>query len=80
MSAGPGSILCRKVEIAAEALAEIPEDIEFSLADTVIYHRNIYAQALSEGLSVVESDNSKAKAEIQLLAQEITDVLTEEEN
>jgi len=31
-------------------------------------------------LSVVESDNSKAKAEIQLLAQEITDVLTEEEN
>ncbi|RUP70469.1 cobyrinic acid ac-diamide synthase, partial [Rothia sp. HSID18069] len=35
-------------------------------------HRNVYAQALSEGLSVVESDNSKAKAEIQLLTQEIT--------
>ncbi|WP_242601029.1 division plane positioning ATPase MipZ, partial [Rothia aeria] len=71
------------VEIASEALAEIPEDIEFSLADTVIYHRNIYAQALSEGLSVIESDNPKAKAEIQLLAQEITNLLTtaeEEEN
>lgn len=71
------------VEIASEALAEIPEDIEFALADTVIYHRNIYAQALSEGLSVIESDNPKAKAEIQLLAQEITNLLTtaeEEEN
>lgn len=67
------------VEIASEALAEIPEEIEFNLADTVIYHRNIYAQALSKGLSVIESNNSKAKAEIQLLAQEITDLLTEEE-
>ena len=64
------------VEIATEALAEIPEDIEFDLADTVIYHRNIYAQALSEGLSVIESDNPKARAEIQLLAQEITGLLT----
>ena len=48
------------------------EELEFDLADTVIHHRNVYAQALSEGLSVVESDNSKAKAEIQLLTQEIT--------
>lgn len=59
------------VETATNALAEIPEEIEFDLADTVIHHRNVYAQALSEGLSVVESDNPKAKAEIQLLAQEI---------
>ena len=59
------------IEIATNALAEIPEEIEFDLADTVIHHRNVYAQALSEGLSVVESDNPKAKAEIQLLAQEI---------
>ena len=42
----------------------------------MIYHRNIYAQALSEGLSVIESDNPKARAEIQLLAQEITGLLT----
>ena len=59
------------IETATNALAEIPEEIEFDLADTVIHHRNVYAQALSEGLSVVESDNPKAKAEIQLLAQEI---------
>ena len=60
------------VETATAALAELPKEIEFDLADTVIHHRNVYAQALSEGLSVVESDNSKAKAEIQLLTQEIT--------
>lgn len=59
------------VETATAALAEIPKEIEFDLADTVIHHRNVYAQALSEGLSVVESDNPKAKAEIQLLTQEI---------
>lgn len=62
------------VETATAALAEIPKEIEFDLADTVIHHRNVYAQALSEGLSVVESDNSKAKAEIQLLTQEITNL------
>ena len=59
------------IETATNALAEITEEIEFDLADTVIHHRNVYAQALSEGLSVVESANPKAKAEIQLLAQEI---------
>lgn len=64
------------VETATSALAEIPENIEFDLADTVIHHRNAYTQTLSEGLSVVEYDNPKAKAEIQLLAQEITDLLT----
>lgn len=60
------------VQTATAALAEIPKEIEFDLADTVIHHRNVYAQALSEGLSVVEYDNPKAKAEIQLLTQEIT--------
>ena len=71
------------VETATNALAEIPKEIEFDLADTIIYHRQAYAQSLSEGLSVVEYDNAKAKAEIQLLAQEITNLLTtaeEEEN
>lgn len=64
------------VENATNALAEIPKEIEFDLADTIIYHRQAYAQSLSEGLSVVEYDNAKAKAEIQLLAQEITNLLT----
>ena len=67
------------VQVATEALMESPEEIEFDLADTVIHHRNIYDQALSEGLSVIESDNFKAKAEIQLLAKEITSLLITEE-
>lgn len=67
------------VQVATEALMESPEEIEFDLADTVIHHRNIYDQALSEGLSVIESDNLKAKAEIQLLAKEITRLLITEE-
>lgn len=67
------------VQVATEALLESPEEIEFDLADTVIHHRNIYDQALSEGLSVIESDNLKAKAEIQLLAKEITSLLITEE-
>lgn len=67
------------VQVATEALMESPEEIEFDLADTVIHHRNIYDQALSEGLSVIESDNLKAKAEIQLLAKEITSLLITEE-
>ena len=60
------------VQTATAALAEIPKEIEFDLADTVIHHRNVYAQALSEGLSVVESDNPKAKSAIPLTTQEIT--------
>lgn len=67
------------VQVATEALMESPEEIEFDLAATVIHHRNIYDQALSEGLSVIESDNLKAKAEIQLLAKEITSLLITEE-
>ena len=67
------------VQVATEAIMESPEEIEFDLADTVIHHRNIYDQALSEGLSVIESDNLKAKAEIQLLAKEITSLLITEE-
>ena len=68
------------VEVANEALSEIPKEIKFYRAKTVIYNRNIYNRALSEGLGVVESDNPKAKTEIQLLAQEITKLLTKEEN
>ena len=68
------------VKAATEALSEMPKEIKFYLADTVIHNRNIYNRAFSEGLGVVESNNPKAKAEIQLLAQEITDVLTKKEN
>lgn len=48
---------------------------EISLSDTVIYQRKAYQVALSSGLSVVETTDRKAKAEIQLLAQELLTLL-----
>ncbi|WP_272879525.1 ParA family protein [Rothia nasimurium] len=42
-----------------------------ALADVVIHHRKAYQTALAEGKAVTEGTDSKAKAEIQLLAQEI---------
>lgn len=38
---------------------------------SVIRDRKVYRDSISEGLGVVETDNSKAKAEIQLLVTEI---------
>lgn len=42
-----------------------------NLADVVIHHRKAYQVALAAGKAVTEGADSKAKAEIQLLAQEI---------
>lgn len=47
-----------------------------TITSTVIYHRKAYQSALSEGTSVVEGKDSKAKAEIQVLAQELIDTLS----
>lgn len=41
------------------------------IAETVVHRRSVFHRTTSEGLSVVESKDSKAKAEIQLLAQEL---------
>ena len=41
------------------------------VADVVVHQRKAYQVALAEGKGVVEGADSKAKAEIQLLAQEI---------
>ena len=42
-----------------------------NLVDVVIHHRKAYQVALAAGKAVTEGADSKAKAEIQLLAQEI---------
>lgn len=44
---------------------------EFGLADTYIRERKIFRDAMLEGRGVVEMRNAQARAEIQLLAQEI---------
>lgn len=44
---------------------------ELAVATTVVYRRKAYQAALSSGQSVTEGTDSKAKAEIQLLTQEI---------
>ncbi|NYZ70499.1 cobyrinic acid ac-diamide synthase, partial [Endozoicomonas sp. SM1973] len=44
---------------------------EIELLSTVVGDRKAYRDAMSDGVGVVEMSNSKAKAEIQLLAQEI---------
>lgn len=58
---------------AKETLMDYPE---MQLLDTVLCRRKVYRQAVRAGYGVVESDNSQAKAEIQLLAGEIFGELT----
>ena len=53
---------------AGEYLADYPL---ISALKTVIYERKAYRDVVGEGLGVVEWNNSKAKAEIQALAQEL---------
>ena len=53
---------------ARECLMDYPE---IELLSTMIRDRNVYRDAMSDGLSVVEMDNPKAKAEIKKLIEEI---------
>lgn len=53
---------------AGEYLADYPL---IRALKTVIYERKAYRDVVGEGLGVVEWNNSKAKAEIQALAQEL---------
>ncbi|TCP10655.1 chromosome partitioning protein [Crenobacter luteus] len=57
-----------EVAEARELLADYPE---IGLARSIVRDRKIYRDALLEGRGVVEMDNTKARAEIQLLANEI---------
>ena len=53
---------------ARECLMDYPE---IKLLSTMIRDRKVYRDAMSDGLSVVEMDNPKAKAEIKKLIEEI---------
>lgn len=59
------------VNEADEARAYLSDFPEISALRSVIRDRKVYRDAMSEGLGVVEMDNGKARAEIQLLTQEI---------
>jgi chromosome partitioning protein len=53
---------------ARECLIDYPE---IKLLSTMIRDRKVYRDAMSDGLSVVEMDNPKAKAEIKKLVEEV---------
>lgn len=53
---------------ARELLAELPE---IGLSQAVIGERKIFRDAIVEGRGVIECRNNKARAEIELLAEEI---------
>lgn len=62
-----------------EAIAALCENTEeFALADTVVFNRRIYPDALKDGMSVIEAParTSQACEEVQNLAQEITEYAT----
>ncbi|MBF0807637.1 chromosome partitioning protein [Rothia nasimurium] len=63
--------LSDEVQEAKEYLEDFPQGVDAEVAEAVVYHRKAYQSTLSEGISVLESRDTKAKAEIQLLTQEI---------
>jgi chromosome partitioning protein len=71
LSIAPSNPVIREVENARELLTEFDQ---LELADTIIRDRKVYRDALLTGNGVTELDNSQARAEIQLLAQEFFDL------
>ena len=71
LSIAPSNPVIREVEGARQLLAEFDQ---LELADTIIRDRKVYRDALLAGKGVTELDNSQARAEIQLLAQEFFDL------
>jgi chromosome partitioning protein len=71
LSIAPSNPAIREVEDARKLLAEFGQ---LELADTIIRDRKVYRDALLAGKGVTELDNSQARAEIQLLAQEFFDL------
>jgi chromosome partitioning protein len=59
------------VNEADEARAYLADFPEIQALRSIIRDRKVYRDAISEGLGVVEMGNDKAKAEIQLLTQEV---------
>lgn len=64
----PTNTFSKAADQAKQYLAEFPE---IRLASVRLHERNAYKEALAEGLGVVEMRDSKAKNEIQRLAEEI---------
>ena len=56
---------------AREARELLTELAEIGLAQAVIRERKVFRDAIVEGRGVIECGNSKARAEIELLAEEI---------
>lgn len=68
LTLAPSNPQVNEANEAKEYLAEFPE---FKLCRTIIRDRKAYRDSIAEGAGVVEWKDSKAKAELQLLAQEI---------
>jgi chromosome partitioning protein len=64
----PTNPIIREEADARECLIDYPE---IKLLSTMIRDRKVYRDAMSDGFSVVEMDNPKAKAEIKKLIEEI---------
>lgn len=62
------NVFSKGVDEVHEYLSAYPE---FTIAGTVLHERKAYQDSLSAGLGVVEMQDSKAKAEIQLLVKEV---------
>jgi chromosome partitioning protein len=67
LSMAPSNPVIREVEDARDLLGQFDQ---IELTDNIIRERKVYRDALLAGRGVVELDNSRARAEIQLLAQE----------
>lgn len=68
LSMAPSNPSITEVRDAQELLRDFPE---LTLSENVIRDRKVYRDALAEGRGVVEKDNPTARAEIQLLAEEV---------
>lgn len=68
LTRAPSNPMINEVAEAQELLKEFPELI---LSQNIIRDRKVYRDALAAGRGVVEMTNSQAKAEIQLLCDEI---------
>lgn len=68
LTLAPSNLMIREAQEAKDYLSDFPD---FEVSKTVVHDRKAYRDSLSEGAGVIEWHDSKAKAEIQLLVQEI---------
>lgn len=68
MTQVPTQSLSKRLDMAKATLADYPE---LPLLDTVTHRRNAYMDVMPLGRGVVEWTDHKAKAEIQLIVQEL---------